>query len=86
MAARNESRVTGAITRLEHEGVPAGSVHWLKLDLGDPRQTKKAAEELMMREKRIDVLSAYHTILESFHELTSLVSQQCRHVRNTFCQ
>ncbi|KZT34654.1 NAD(P)-binding protein [Sistotremastrum suecicum HHB10207 ss-3] len=71
MAARNESRVTGAISRLEHEGVPAGSVHWLKLDLGDPRQAKKAAEELITKENRVDVLINNAAIIDVPFELTS---------------
>ncbi|KAF8637990.1 hypothetical protein AX16_010622 [Volvariella volvacea WC 439] len=56
MAARNESKAHGAITALEHEGVPAGSVVWQKLDLVDLPGVKAAAEEIMRKEKRLDLL------------------------------
>ncbi|KAF8638058.1 hypothetical protein AX16_010690 [Volvariella volvacea WC 439] len=56
MAARNESKALGAITALEHEGVPLGSVVWLKLDLNDLPGVKKAAEEILRKEKRLDIL------------------------------
>ncbi|KAI9059035.1 NAD-P-binding protein [Trametes sanguinea] len=58
MGARNEQRATAALERLRAEGLGPGNgeVVWLKLDLGDPRETKRAAEELMRREERVDVL------------------------------
>ncbi|CAA7257331.1 unnamed protein product [Cyclocybe aegerita] len=56
LAARNESRATGAIAQLEHEGVEEGRVVWLKLDLSDPRDAKKSAEEFLKRENRLDIL------------------------------
>lgn len=59
MATRNESRATGAIAKLEAEGVLKernGSVVWLKLDLLDPASVKASAEELMRRETRLDIL------------------------------
>lgn len=34
-----------------------GEVIWLKLDLASPRQTKEAAEYILSREKRLDILS-----------------------------
>ncbi|KIM36678.1 hypothetical protein M413DRAFT_449022 [Hebeloma cylindrosporum] len=58
LAARNESRATGALAQLEFEGLGPGNgeVLWLKLDLSDPRDAKKAAEEFMARETRLDIL------------------------------
>lgn len=56
LAARNESRATGALAQLEAEGL--NNIHWHKLDLDDPREVKKSAEEFMKREDRLDVLGA----------------------------
>jgi NAD(P)-dependent dehydrogenase (short-subunit alcohol dehydrogenase family) len=58
MAARNESKATGALASLESEGVGPGSVVWLRLDLVDPRGVKKAAEEFLSKEDRLDILGA----------------------------
>ena len=60
LAARNESRPIGAIAQLEHEGLGPGNgeVLWLKLDLSDPRDAKKAAGEFMARETRLDILGS----------------------------
>ncbi|KAF8804468.1 NAD(P)-binding protein [Phlegmacium glaucopus] len=46
LAARNESRATGALARLDQEGLAPGNgeVIWLKLDLSDPRDAKEAAQ------------------------------------------
>ncbi|KZS87634.1 NAD-P-binding protein [Sistotremastrum niveocremeum HHB9708] len=58
MASRNESKVTGAIAQLEAEGMgtKGGMVEWLKLDLDDPRNAKRAAEEFIAKEDRLDIL------------------------------
>ncbi|OAX40087.1 NAD(P)-binding protein [Rhizopogon vinicolor AM-OR11-026] len=58
MAARNQSRAEAAIAQLKEEGLGPGNgeVVWLELDLKDPRNAKKAAEEFMKKEKRLDVL------------------------------
>ncbi|KZP08213.1 NAD-binding protein [Athelia psychrophila] len=58
MAARNESKAKAAIERLHAEGLGAnaGEVVWLKLDLASPRQTKEAAEYILSREQRLDIL------------------------------
>ncbi|KAI0333456.1 NAD-P-binding protein [Cubamyces sp. BRFM 1775] len=58
MAARNEQKAKAAIERLQAEGLSPGNgeVHWLKLDLSDPREVKRAAEEFMQKEDRLDVL------------------------------
>ncbi|KAH9921374.1 hypothetical protein B0H21DRAFT_701637, partial [Amylocystis lapponica] len=58
MAARSEAKAQAALARLEAEGVAPGNgtVRWLPLDLCDPRNAQKAAEEFMAKEKRLDVL------------------------------
>lgn len=58
LAARNESKATAAIARLEAEGLGPGNgdVVWLNLDLSDPRMAKKAADDFLRRENRLDVL------------------------------
>ncbi|KZP16063.1 NAD(P)-binding protein [Athelia psychrophila] len=61
MAARNESKAKAAIERLHAEGLGtnAGEVIWLKLDLASPRQTKEAAEYILSREQRLDILGIH---------------------------
>lgn len=58
LAARNESKATGAIAQLESEGLGPGfgQVEWLNLDLTDPRKAKAAAEEFLKKETRLDIL------------------------------
>lgn len=58
------SKVSGAIASLKHEGLGPGNgeVLWLKLDLSDPRDAKKAAEEFLTKEQRLDVLSSSSVI------------------------
>lgn len=58
LAARNESKATGAIASLQAEGLGPGNgeVIWWKLDLSDPREVKKSAEEFMKKEQKLDVL------------------------------
>ena len=34
-------------------------VHWLKIDLSDPRNGKLAAEEFLKKETRLDILSEH---------------------------
>ena len=61
LAARSEERAKEAIGALHDEGLgkegSGSEVVWLKLDLGDPREAKKGAEEFIKREERLDVLS-----------------------------
>lgn len=40
----------------EGEGGRGGEAIWLELDLSDPRKAKKAAEEFLKKEKRLDIL------------------------------
>ncbi|KAJ7761537.1 NAD(P)-binding protein [Mycena maculata] len=57
LAARNESKATGAIVKLEHEGLGSGgTVVFLKLDLSDPRMAKSSAQEFLSKEPRLDIL------------------------------
>ncbi|KAF9044227.1 NAD-P-binding protein [Panaeolus papilionaceus] len=56
IASRNEARVSEAIDRLKSEGVGDGTLVWLNLDLSDPRLAKRAAEELLEKEERLDIL------------------------------
>ncbi|KZT10383.1 NAD-P-binding protein [Laetiporus sulphureus 93-53] len=58
MATRSEDKGGAAIARLTKEGLAPGNgeVHWLKLDLSDPRLAKASAEEFMRKQERLDVL------------------------------
>ena len=60
MAARNEQKAKSALERLAEitkDCKDAGEVVWLPLDLDDPREVKRAAEEFMNKEDRLDILS-----------------------------
>ncbi|KXN91094.1 hypothetical protein AN958_02869, partial [Leucoagaricus sp. SymC.cos] len=57
MACRREEAFKNAVKRLEEAGLGDGSVHWLKLDLSDPRFASQAAKELLNKEDRLDILS-----------------------------
>lgn len=61
LAARNESKATGAMAKLEAEGIAPGSVVFLKLDLADPRLAKASAQEFISKEERLDILSVFLT-------------------------
>ncbi|KAM5540685.1 hypothetical protein V8D89_005716 [Ganoderma adspersum] len=60
MGARNQEKARAAIERLHAHasgiGSENGQVVWLDLDLSDPRKVQKAAEEVIQREERLDVL------------------------------
>jgi NAD(P)-dependent dehydrogenase (short-subunit alcohol dehydrogenase family) len=58
MAARNESKAAAAIANLKVDGLSPGNgqVMFLQLDLDDPRNAKKAAEEYLSKETRLDIL------------------------------
>jgi len=73
MAARNETKATEAIARLKSEGLEPGNgeILWLKLNLSDPRDAKKAAEEFLAMEKRLDILVNNAAILLIPDEKTS---------------
>lgn len=61
MAARNKGRAEAAVAKLQSEGLEPGNgkVVWLELDLCDPRNSKKAAQEFMNKEDRLDILSTF---------------------------
>ncbi|KAG6905533.1 hypothetical protein DXG01_002193 [Tephrocybe rancida] len=73
LAARNEERATNAIETLRAEGFGPGDgqVAWLKLDLSDPRQARKAAEEFLAMEQRLDILINNAGLVVTPYELTS---------------
>ncbi|KAJ7476907.1 NAD-P-binding protein [Mycena galericulata] len=56
MGARHEGRAAAAIEQLQSENIGDGSVHWLKLDLSDPRLAKAAAKDFLDKEQRLDIL------------------------------
>ncbi|KAG0702645.1 NAD(P)-binding protein [Suillus ampliporus] len=72
MAARNQSRAEAAIAQLKAEGLGPGNgdVIWLELDLKDPRNAKKTAEEFMKLEKRLDVLIHNAAMLVETYSMT----------------
>ncbi|KAJ7683577.1 NAD-P-binding protein [Mycena rosella] len=59
MAARDEGRAAAAIKQLQDENINDGSVHWLKLDLSDPRDARRAANEVLEKEQRLDILGTF---------------------------
>jgi hypothetical protein len=61
MASRKEEGYKDAMNRLEAAGLGDGSVHWLQLDLSDPRLASKSAREFLKREDRLDILSKLPT-------------------------
>ncbi|KAJ6544281.1 hypothetical protein B0H19DRAFT_1309592 [Mycena capillaripes] len=56
MAARDEGRALAAIKQMQSEDIKDGSVHWLKLDLSDPRAAQRAAQEFLEKETRLDII------------------------------
>ncbi|KAJ7819762.1 hypothetical protein B0H14DRAFT_2519960 [Mycena olivaceomarginata] len=59
MAARSEEGALEAIKQLQSENINDGSVHWLKLELSDPRAAKRAAQEFLEKETRLDILGSH---------------------------
>jgi NAD(P)-dependent dehydrogenase (short-subunit alcohol dehydrogenase family) len=63
MAARNEEKAKAAIEEIQTElrksskgSSEGGTVHWLRLDLADPRLAKEAANEILQKEERLDIV------------------------------
>ncbi|OCB88175.1 NAD-binding protein [Sanghuangporus baumii] len=58
LAAKSESKATATIYRLEAEGLGPGNgkAIWHKLDLDNPHDVKRSAEEFLARESRLDIL------------------------------
>lgn len=82
IAARPIDRAEDAIRRLEAAGTGPGhgQLESLELDLVDPHVVKRAAEEFMRRESRLDVLSEYWFCSERAWLLTGCHSQLRRSV------
>jgi hypothetical protein len=57
MASRSEEKIAAAIDKLKGEGIGKGEVLSLKLELGDSRKAKAAAEKFLALESRLDILS-----------------------------
>jgi hypothetical protein len=57
--SRSEENIAAALNKLRCEGTGKGEVISLKLDLGDPRQAKAAAEQFLTPENRLDVQTHY---------------------------
>ncbi|KAG2110145.1 NAD(P)-binding protein [Suillus cothurnatus] len=72
MAARNQTKAEKAISQQKAEGLGPGNgdIIWLELDLKDPRNAKKAAEEFMKQEKRLDVLIHNAAVLLEDYAMT----------------
>ncbi|EIW75588.1 NAD(P)-binding protein [Coniophora puteana RWD-64-598 SS2] len=57
MGARSEDKAKAAIDAFKQEAKEgAGEIVHLKLDLSDPRDAKKAAEDFLQKEQRLDAL------------------------------
>ncbi|KAJ4498473.1 NAD(P)-binding protein [Lentinula lateritia] len=63
MASRNKHKAQKAIVEIEaelrkigEEESNKGSVHWLKLDLSDPRSVKEIGTGFLAKEERLDIL------------------------------
>ncbi|KDR76489.1 hypothetical protein GALMADRAFT_246863 [Galerina marginata CBS 339.88] len=71
LAARDESRATGALAQLEHDGLGPGNgeVVWLKLDLSTLKEAKQAAEEFLKIEKRLDILVNNAGLMQAPHTI-----------------
>ncbi|PPR00717.1 hypothetical protein CVT24_001004 [Panaeolus cyanescens] len=63
MAARNRSKALEAIEQLKAEGIEDGCVHWLELDLSEPALARKAAEDFLAIESRLDILGEPHWLM-----------------------
>lgn len=84
MAARNESKATGALASLENEGVGPGSVVWLRLDLKDLKGVKRAAEEFLSKETRLDILGAWQWLTSSIKTDRPAVNNAATYVQTCF--
>ncbi|KAK7042951.1 hypothetical protein VNI00_008688 [Paramarasmius palmivorus] len=80
MAARDEKKANEAIENLKKDESwkGKGEVVWLKLDLSDPREAKKAAEEFLGKEKRLDILGEEESLSRVSHQVDPPnSSEQC---------
>ncbi|THV02625.1 NAD-P-binding protein [Dendrothele bispora CBS 962.96] len=74
MATRSEDKAKEAIESLKKSRVDPGEVAYLKLDLNDPKQAKRAAEEFATKETRLDILVNNAAMISSPFELTEDIS------------
>ncbi|KXN83077.1 hypothetical protein AN958_01895 [Leucoagaricus sp. SymC.cos] len=63
LVTRNEEGTKAAMEKLEEEGINDGSLHWLKIELDNPRSAKNAAEEFLKKEDRLDILIKIFPVL-----------------------
>ena len=56
LGSRTEERGKEAVEKLKGEGIGNGDVVFLPCDLGSPASAKKAAEDFLQLENRLDVL------------------------------
>ena len=70
---RSESKCTAALATLEREGLigslasnGTAKAFFHELTLDDPRDAKASAERFLKREKRLDLLSAWISLVLSF--------------------
>jgi NAD(P)-dependent dehydrogenase (short-subunit alcohol dehydrogenase family) len=59
LGARSETRANDALRKLKEEGIGNGQVEFLKVDLVSIRDSKRAAEEFLSKEDKLDILSQY---------------------------
>lgn len=72
LACRSEEKGTDAIARIKTEDTRGGEekkgeLVWLKCDFTDPRDAKKAAEEFLGKEEKLDVLGEFAFLRSSLH-------------------
>ena len=81
LGARDESKATGALARLEAEGLGPGNgtVEWLKVDLSDPKVAQEAARKFVEKETRLDILSTFLLLAPHWLSVTDVKpsSKQC---------
>ncbi|KAJ7167065.1 NAD-P-binding protein [Mycena filopes] len=56
MATRDATKAKAAMEKMEAEGLGEGSVHFLELDLSDPRAVSQVAKKFLNTEERLDIL------------------------------
>ena len=80
IAARNESKATAAISKIEawNPSSNRGQILFHKLELDDPRDAKKSAEAFLARESRLDILGEYAVPNTMLLMTNRFHSQQCR--------
>lgn len=59
LSARNEPQALECLARIRSEAPGEVEVEFLKIDLSDMKSVKAAAEAFMVKETRLDILSAF---------------------------